>query len=981
MREKEKSENIWEEEFRKPDWISRLKWMVMSKWAKALAVANEKEKQELLIMEKHEKIKQTEEWFCEEILANSEDFSPRRDIWYLNGIEEEYEKKIQAERDWENKFVWWLEKKKEENRALLMYIITLLTALGIEIKWDEETWRISIEDDLQDLMESIDKMSIGREEKMSIGKIDQTWWGYLEQELEEVEKMSIEYERWIKKVEWMKTPQEMVKKFMDMLREQQQENEMSIYEEWTSKETQAKLAEYGKHYEEQQEKKIRLKEELRRWMMRLMKILVREATRDKGRERWKEEKNGWGWVLKEILERWKKIEKMSEEELEELMSKIEEAKLQIETRQKSKIARYTKLVMMMERIWAMQGWDGWAWEWAWEVNNEEQKKTGEEWEIWKAKEIKQQEEEERIIKSYEEIEWKVDDERKVRAYTSRIKSVRREYETICNEKLSELEKEWIAQKKEEIGKKEEEIGKKEEKIGKKEEEIYAFLAIIDSINQEYESQKKKQLKAIGEAIANEEIWFGEWEKKLKEVEQHYNGKKKEITNEIEKKRQEQEKIRQEQEKIRDKIKTLEWEKVNVQRNNEGLYTQEFQDRIRTMIEEKYGKESREMKVNNLQWIFLFAQEQDDKIIAHELLQREKQCKPMSAFISNYLKKEAERVIKETLKVSGRNQWKFITLLQAAWESGITSLDLRDNDLYKLLRTPEKLMAFVKAAWESGITRLDLRDNDLYKLFGTPEKFITLLQAAWESGITSLDLRDNDLYKLLRTPEELMAFVKAVWAPVFDALPAWPELDRIIKYRAWFKDMIEWRIDHAEGIDGIIAVAESMIADGSFHLLTCGGLTTGIYQLWGKSYGIVDAGRILSKDDYDADRQNIATYDYNASPLRWRVYEPRRKAINNQDVTKRPSVIATKIQPMLDAWTLPMHMHHTWEGHKNNEFYDVYRVIQTEKQLTENDALLAMMYLQVLHGYYRVWGRNYVSLNYSSRYIYFQWRRVSGISNE
>jgi Cdc6-like AAA superfamily ATPase len=201
--------------------------------------------------------------------------------------------------------------------------------------------------------------------------------------------------------------------------------------------------------------------------------------------------------------------------------------------------------------------------------------------------------------------------------------------------------------------------------------------------------------------------------------------------------------------------------------------------------------------------------------------------------------------------------------------------------------------------------------------------------------------------------------KSTWSGTLESLSAWPELDRIEAYRAWFKGMIEWTIDHEEGINGIIAVAKSMIADGSFRLSMCGGLPTGEYRLWEKTYGIVDAWNLLSKEDHEEDTQNIAMFDYINSPLRWIVYDPIRKAIDSTDTTKRPSTIATKIQPVLDVWAIPMH--HTWENQFNNDFADVCTTLQTEKQLTENDALLAMMYLQGLYGDYRVWGRGCVRL--------------------
>lgn len=157
----------------------------------------------------------------------------------------------------------------------------------------------------------------------------------------------------------------------------------------------------------------------------------------------------------------------------------------------------------------------------------------------------------------------------------------------------------------------------------------------------------------------------------------------------------------------------------------------------------------------------------------------------------------------------------------------------------------------------------------------------------------------------------------------------------------------------------------MIAGESFRLLVCAGLPTGEYRLWGKTYGIVDAGNILSKEDYEADTEHIVEYNYNTSPLRWFAYESKRKSIKNHDIINRPSAIATKIQPVVDAWAIPMH--HTGKSKDDNDFVDVCHALQTSMSLTEKDALLVMMYLQGLYGWYRVWGnRGYVSVGGNGR---------------
>jgi len=187
---------------------------------------------------------------------------------------------------------------------------------------------------------------------------------------------------------------------------------------------------------------------------------------------------------------------------------------------------------------------------------------------------------------------------------------------------------------------------------------------------------------------------------------------------------------------------------------------------------------------------------------------------------------------------------------------------------------------------------------------------------------------------------------------FPALSSWPELDRIMTYRGGFKEQISWTIDHPEGIEWIIAVAENMIADWSFCLSVCGGLPTGEYRLGGKIYGIADAGNILNKKDYEADQENIWTHDYNKPPLRWPAHEPKRKAIKEKELAKRPSALTDKMQSVLATWAVPMH--HTWPNKNTNDFITTCAALQTEKNMTQNDALLVMMYLQWLYGRYRVW---------------------------
>ena len=51
-----------------------------------------------------------EEFFCKQILANSEDFSPQWDIGYLKSLTNTHNQVIEQEKDFKKEFLNWVEK-------------------------------------------------------------------------------------------------------------------------------------------------------------------------------------------------------------------------------------------------------------------------------------------------------------------------------------------------------------------------------------------------------------------------------------------------------------------------------------------------------------------------------------------------------------------------------------------------------------------------------------------------------------------------------------------------------------------------------------------------------------------------------------------------------------------------------------------------------------------------------------------------------
>ncbi len=238
---------------------------------------------------------------------------------------------------------------------------------------------------------------------------------------------------------------------------------------------------------------------------------------------------------------------------------------------------------------------------------------------------------------------------------------------------------------------------------------------------------------------------------------------------------------------------------------------------------------------------------------------------------------------------------------------------------------------------------------------------------------SIDDRRSTLQSSLPadTPPVIQPLIPswAIWS--LQPLISWSEHKRILQYRNDFVAHIKPHTDNTKTIPQLVALAKNIEKSWAFRLTTQAWLSVGEWNIWGKSRAIANAWSIMTATDRSQDSSHIWEHEYHAILRPRKSYEPTWWSVADTDTTQRPDTVRTRVQPYIDQDMIPMH--HTWDDQTHNEFHDVCAAMMLTYNVSEDDALVVMMYLQWLYWRYWVWwDRGYVFLRDGVR-----WFRSSG----
>lgn len=212
----------------------------------------------------------------------------------------------------------------------------------------------------------------------------------------------------------------------------------------------------------------------------------------------------------------------------------------------------------------------------------------------------------------------------------------------------------------------------------------------------------------------------------------------------------------------------------------------------------------------------------------------------------------------------------------------------------------------------------------------------------------------EIFDVLTAQKPQSKLSSAPWVSSRPALTSWPEYDRIQEYQKNFALQINKSSENTKTIPELIALAQEIQKKWFFRLATnASWLSVGEWKLWGKARAITNAGSLFDENDETVDPWSIKKYDsYNQTLREWSAFEPTWASVSNKDTTQRPPTIQTKTKPLIDQWLVPMH--HTWDDEEHNVFRDVVKALENECWISDDDAIVIMMYLQWLYWQYFIW---------------------------